>query len=169
MNNIIKNRAGMESRVENTQESKKESKVSELQSSIYGWSFRKPFSYNLQGYAYREDGLCEEHWLVFDFNACKDTLKSKEYFITVHKDEKLLVGQYPSVETTMLKSTQLAEFHPKDSDLKEQVKAFLQNEQSNPQEEQEDWKEIWRGVASNGLRQLNHILAYFEWCSSQTE
>lgn len=159
----------MESKVENTQESKKENEIMELQSSVYGWSFREPFSYNFQGYAHREDGSCEEHWLVFDFNACKDTPKSKKYSITVHKDEKLLVGRYPSVETTMLKSTQLAEFHSENGDLKEQVKAFLQNEQSNPKEEQENWKVIWKGVARTGLRKLNHMLAYFEWCSNRTE
>ena len=161
----------MESRVENTQESEKENKVSKVPPCIYvySWSFRKPFSYNLQGYAYREDGSCEEHWLVFDFNACKDTPKSKKYSITVHKDEKLLVGTYPSIETTMLKSTPLAEFHSEDSDLKEQVKAFLENEQSNPKEEQENWKEIWKGVASTGLQHLNQILSYFEYCSNKTE
>lgn len=159
----------MESRVENTQESKKENKISELQSRIIGFSFRKPFSFKIEGYAHREDGSCEEHWLVFDFNACEDTPNSKKYSITVHKDEKLLVGTYPSIETTMLKSTQLAEFHSENSDLKEQLKAFLENEQSNPKEEQENWKEIWKGVASTGLRHLHNIIAYFEYCSNKTE
>lgn len=161
----------MESRVENTQESKKENKVSEIPPClyIYGWSVCKPFSFKIEGYAYREDGSCEVHLLVFDFNACEDTPKLKKYFITVHKDEVLKVGTYPSVETTMLKSTQLAEFHSENSDLKEQVKAFLQNEQSNPKEEQENWKEIWKGVASTGLRNLHNIIAYFEWCSNKTE